>query len=206
MTALARALYLTAGAAALAGIVAAQGRPPAPAPRGSSTEAETAELAALQEFQSRLGKYLTLRSSLAGKLGPLASTADARQLTATQEALAAAIRTARATAKRGELIPPQAARVIVREVRADFTRRNPTVRMGVYQEVPASRGASLINKTYPASDALPTMPPLLLGKLPKLPDNLQYRFARRDVVILDGDVQVVIDYIPGVLPVPLPEH
>jgi hypothetical protein len=50
------------------------------------------------------------------------------------------------------------------------------------------------------------MPPLLLGKLPKLPDNLQYRFVARDVVILDGDVQVVIDYIPGVLPAPPPVH
>jgi hypothetical protein len=56
---------------------------------------------------------------------------------ARQEALAAAIKTARATAKRGDLIPPLAAQVIAREVRADFKRRNPTARMGLFEEVPA---------------------------------------------------------------------
>jgi hypothetical protein len=44
------------------------------------------------------------------------------------------------------------------------------------------------------------MPPLLLAKLPKLPENLQYRFAGRDVVLIDADVEVVADYIAGVLP------
>ena len=206
MTALRRALFVIAGATVMAGIAAAQGRPPAPAAHGAGKGSESAEAAALQEFESRLGAYLTLRAALARKLGPLAPTADAAQLAARQEGLATAIKAARAAATRGDLILPLAAQVIAREVRADFKRRNPTARMGVFRELPASRGASLINRTYPASDALPTMPPLLLGKLPKLPDNLQYRFAGRDVVILDGDVQVVIDYIPGVLPAPLPAH
>ncbi len=44
------------------------------------------------------------------------------------------------------------------------------------------------------------MPPLLLSKLPQLPDNLQYRFFGRHLVILDGDTQIIIDYVANVLP------
>lgn len=57
-----------------------------------------------------------------------------------------------------------------------------------------------INMAFPATKALPTVPPLLLARLPKLPDNLQYRFYDRHVVILDGDVQTVADYVLNVLP------
>ena len=44
------------------------------------------------------------------------------------------------------------------------------------------------------------MPPLLLRELPRLPDNLQYRFFGRHVVLLDGDTQLIVDYIANVLP------
>jgi hypothetical protein len=33
-----------------------------------------------------------------------------------------------------------------------------------------------------------------------LPDNLQYRFFGRLVAILDGDVQIIIDYVADALP------
>jgi hypothetical protein len=159
-----------------------------------------AQAAALQEFQTRCNQYIALRARLAGRQQPLSLTADARQLTARQEALATAIKTARAKAKRGDLIPPLVAQLITRAVRDDFRRRNPTAKMALVEELSNATAASLINKTYPANAALPTVPPLLLSNLPRLPDNLQYRFVGRDVVILDGDVQVVVDYIPSVLP------
>ena len=67
------------------------------------------------------------------------------------------------------------------------------------KEVPAAAVPS-VNKVYPPGDAMPTVPPLLLKNVPKLPDNLQYRFFGRSIVILDGDLQLIADVIPGVLP------
>ena len=64
----------------------------------------------------------------------------------------------------------------------------------------ADAGTPVINQIYPAKAALPTVPPLLLAKLPMLPDNLQYRFIDRHMVILDGDTQMIIDYVSNVLP------
>lgn len=204
MTALWRALFLVAGGAVFATGAIAQSRPAAPvmpAKPGLNDPKVNADAAALQDFRTRLGRYLTLRSDLAKNLKPLTTAPDAAQLSARQEALTAAIKAARTTAKRGDLIPPLVAQLIARTARNDFKRRNPTAKMGLFEDVPAAGGASLINRIYPASEALSTMPPLLLANLPELPDNLQYRFVGRDVAILDGDVQIVIDYIPRVLPV-----
>jgi hypothetical protein len=198
---LSRAFFLLAGLAVVGTGLAAQGRAPAAAPAADPDHPKVnAQGAAQAEFQARLDRYLTLRSSLAGKLKPLSPTPDAADLASRQELLAAAIKKARATAKRGDLIPPLVAQLIATTVREDFQRRNPTAKVGVFEEVPERSGASLINRTFPAADALATVPPLLLRNLPMLPDNLQYRFSGSDVVILDGDVQVIIDYVPRVLP------
>jgi hypothetical protein len=175
--------------------------PAAPKGAAATTPPGVNSLAvSLQEFQTRLDHYLEMRKNFSNKLRPLRPTDDGAALAARQESLAASVKMARAEAKRGDLIPPLVAQLIATTVRQDFKRRNPTAKMGVFEEVPANTAASLINKTYPAELALPTVPPLLLGKLPKLPDNLQYRFVGRDTAILDGDLQIVIDYVPSVLP------
>lgn len=195
-----RALFLAAGLGVLVSLARAQTPAVGPAPTPGEGPGVNAHASALQEFQTRTNAYLDLRKKLSDKLAPLSTTSSAAELAARQNALAAAMTAARAHAVRGDLIPAPVARFIATVVREDFRRRRPTAKMGVFEEVPAGKGASLINKTYPADAALPTVPPLLLMNLPKLPDNLQYRFVARDVVILDGDLQIVVDYIAGVLP------
>ena len=157
-------------------------------------------LAAAQvEFQKRLQDYLELREALSNKVKPLSPTPDSAELTTRQEALAAAMKGARKNAKQGDLVPKLIADQIANTVRADRQRRAPVARSAALEEVP-KLPAPAINRTYPVEAALPTVPPLLLAKLPKLPDNLQYRFYGRHVVILDGDLQIITDYISNVLP------
>ena len=161
--------------------------------------ASPAETDALRELQKRLDGYLHLRSDLAHKLKPLSPTADAAELTARQESLASAIRIARKDAQKGDLIPSAAASRIRTIVAEDLKSRPPEARRAAFSEVPEGVVVA-VNKTYPAQAALPTVPPLLLNKLPTLPDNLQYRFVGRDVVLLDADTQLIVDYIENVLP------
>jgi hypothetical protein len=157
------------------------------------------QAAGMFEFQQRLNAYLKLREDLSQKLKPLSTTASAADLTARQEALAAALRTARKNAKPGDLIPSSVAEQIRKVCIDDFHFRNPEVKRAALQEVPnAPRPA--INRTYPENEALATVPPLLLAKLPILPDNLQYRFFGRHLVILDGDTQIITDYVANVVP------
>ena len=116
-----------------------------------------------------------------------------------QDALAKGLRAARAGAKPGDLVPAPVARQMAAAIVADFKRRSAAAERAAFSEVPnAPRPA--INQIYPAEAALPTVPPLLLMNLPPLPDNLQYRFYGRHLLLIDGDVQIIVDYIPNVLP------
>jgi len=157
------------------------------------------QAASQKEFQDRLNAYIALRASLAKKLEPLSPTASAADLQARQQALAAALRTARANAKAGDMIPVPVQEQIRRVVEADMKRRSPATKQAALEEVPEGPLPG-INKTYPEKAALPTVPPLLLASLPRLPDNLQYRFFGRHVVLLDGDTEIVVDYVRNALP------
>jgi hypothetical protein len=167
-------------------------------PAAGAPAAADSDSAALQEFQKRLKAYLELRAGLSDKLEPLASTPDASELAVRQESLAAAIQTARKDARPGDVIPPAVAEQIRRVLVEDFRSRSPEARRAALGEVPDGLVVA-VNRTYPKGGALPTMPPLLLGKLPPLPDNLQYRFADRHLVLLDGDTQLIVDYVSDVL-------
>jgi hypothetical protein len=190
-----RALLGVVVIACTAGVLDAQGRatsaPPAP-PKGD------AQGAALQEFQNRLNGYVELRTKLAHDLRPLKPTANAAELTARQDSLAAAIRQTRKNARMGDLIPAPVADVLRRTIQNDFKSRSPETRKAAVSEV-TDGIIPVINRPFPARAALPTIPPLLLAKLPLLPDNLQYRFLDRHLVILDGDTELIIDYVPNVL-------
>jgi hypothetical protein len=157
------------------------------------------QAAALVAFSERLNDYVKLREDLGHKLEPLTPTPSASELAVRQEALAAALRNARRQARPGDLIPPEVQGLIRDAVLADFAKRQPLVRRAALLDVPAGPLPG-INRTYPEQAALATVPPLLLANLPRLPDNLQYRFFGRHVVILDGDVEIIIDYVRNALP------
>jgi hypothetical protein len=113
--------------------------------------------------------------------------------------LAAALRAARAHAKQGDLIPVEVQNQIRTTVIADMRRRTPATKRAAMVEVPNGPLPG-INKNYPDRAALPTVPPLLLASLPRLPDNLQYRFFGQHVVLLDGDTEIVVDYVTNAVP------
>jgi hypothetical protein len=129
----------------------------------------------------------------------LSPTAESAELAARQDTLAAAIREARKGAKPGDLIPTRVAGQIRTTVAADFRGRTADATRAVFEEVPEGV-RPVINKTMPDNTALATVPPLLLNRLPPLPDNLQYRFMARHIVVMDGDTRIIVDYILNVLP------
>lgn len=187
------------GRALVSLLVAALAAPDSSAAFSSKqTNAVNPLAASMYDFQQRLNAYLKLREEMSRRLKPLAPTASAADLSARQEALASAIRTARRGAKPGDLVGP-VAELVAKTCMDDFHFRNPQVTRAALQEV-TKAPRPLINGTFPEETALPTVPPLLLSKLPQLPDNLQYRFFGRHMVILDGDTQIIIDYVANALP------
>jgi len=163
------------------------------------TAQSSEQTAALKDFETRLNDYVALRSKLAKELKPLSPTPSASQLAVRQESLAAALRQVRKMARQGDVIPIAVANHLRNVIKADLQQRKPDARQATISEV-AETGTPVINRTYPANAAVPTVPALMLAKLPVLPDNLQYRFLDRHLVLLDGDTQIIVDYVLNVLP------
>jgi hypothetical protein len=57
-----------------------------------------------------------------------------------------------------------------------------------------------VNQRYPTEIPLATMPPTLLKELPALPEDMEFRFVASQFVLLDTHAQLVVDFIPGALP------
>jgi len=47
---------------------------------------------------------------------------------------------------------------------------------------------------------LSEMPATLLAKLPQLPKDVRYRFVGRNMLLVDRESNVIIDYMPDALP------
>jgi hypothetical protein len=57
-----------------------------------------------------------------------------------------------------------------------------------------------VNYPYPESKEFTEMPPTLLLMLPQLPKEVKYRFVGRNLLLVDRDNNVIIDYMTNALP------
>jgi hypothetical protein len=62
--------------------------------------------------------------------------------------------------------------------------------------------ANEINGTYPEGKPLSTVPPNILAVLPRLPDDIEYRFLGRHLILLDTRANVILDRIPFAIRLP----
>ncbi len=66
---------------------------------------------------------------------------------------------------------------------------------------PQRRGVPLrVNYSYPESKGLVEVPPSLLLRLPQLPGQVRYRFVGQNLLLVDRESGIVIDYIANALP------
>ena len=117
-----------------------------------------------------------------------------------QRALARAIQQLRPRAKPGE--------IFTKEIRAYFRRQLDSVfggpegrglRASIMDENPGPIKLQ-INGRYPDTVPLATMPPQVLAALPKLPEELEYRFIGERLILLDEPAHLIVDYIDDALP------
>jgi hypothetical protein len=67
-------------------------------------------------------------------------------------------------------------------------------------ENPVGQVAVSVNQRYPDDVPISTMPPDVLQKLPKMPEDLEYRFVGRHLVILDTHAHLIVDFVTNAIP------
>lgn len=155
----------------------------------------------LDEFKARIDQYTELHKKAEAKLAKLPTDATPGQLDQRQRELGRLITEARVGAKQGELFTPAMETLLRKHLARVFN--NPTdgaaAKSSVMDENPT--GVALtVNGRYPDDVPISTMPPDVLQKLPKMPEEFEYRFVGRHLVILDVHAHLIADFVTNAIP------
>ena len=152
------------------------------------------------DFKKRLDDYSALHNKLEQTLPPRPKDATSAAIEAHQRALEAQLKEHRKTARRGDLFTPDVERLIRRLLTQLFTGPDgATLKATIMDENPM--GVKLaVNSRYPDDAPVSTMPPQVLALLPKLSEELEYRFIGDRLILLDVHAHTVADFIEKALP------
>jgi len=155
---------------------------------------------AFAAFEARVKAYVSLRESLEAKMPKLSKDAKPEEIEAHKTALQNAVRGARAAAKPGDIFAVEAARHIREVIKSEL---KPTTKQEVRQTVLEAEVKAVplrVNYPYPESEELIEMPPTLLLRLPQLPKQVRYRYVGRNMLLVDRESGLIIDFMPDALP------
>jgi hypothetical protein len=146
----------------------------------------------MADFSTRVSEYFELRRELEKKLPPLAVTDDPAEIRRAIRRLAGEIRLARAGAKPGDIFTPT---ISVEFRRVLFVEMDAGTWDVIMDDNPGEL-SNQINGNYPEKEPLSSVPPNILAALPRLPEDIQYRFLGRILILLDTRANVILDRIP----------
>jgi hypothetical protein len=141
------------------------------------------------DFSERVWSYFTLRRELEKGLPALMVTDDPADIRRAERALAKKIRVARAEAKPGDIFTPP--------ISVEFRKMLVyTMSAGTWAAIMDDNPGAFshrINSSYPKNKPVSTVPPSILGVLPSLPADIQYRFLGRHLILHDTRANVIVD-------------
>lgn len=159
-----------------------------------------ADAAALATMNDRLRDYLALHRKLEGALPKLPTDATPQQIDRHQRAFEQMMREARKNAQPGEIFTPEARPVILRLLASVFGGpEGKQLQASIMDENPVDVPHG-VNTRYPDSVPLSTVPPEILQTMPKLTEDMEYRFVGDDLILLDTHAHVIADVIEDALP------
>jgi len=159
-----------------------------------------ADAAALATMNDRLKDYIALHNKLEATLPKLPTNATPIQIDKNQRLLEEKMRQARASAKQGDIFTPEATPVIKRLMATVFGGpEGRELKASIMDENPVGTKVA-VNARYPDTVPVSTVPPPILQTLPKLSEDLEYRFVGDNLIILDSHAHVIADYIDNAFP------
>jgi hypothetical protein len=154
----------------------------------------------IKVFEGEVQEYVKLRNHVKDKIPKLSKDATPEQIHTFTTAFQAATRAARSGAKPAEIFKPEVAAYIRATLKNHF-RGDDRVELRKTIFEAENKSVSLrVNYPYPQSKEYTEMPPKLLLELPQLPKELRYRFVGRNMLLMDRENNLIIDYMVNALP------
>src|SRR5262245_30913664 len=154
------------------------------------------DAAAIAEFLKRVDEYVALHKKLEATLPPLPKQTTPQQMDAHERALSKLIQSARASAKPGDIFLPPMQQLVRRLLAPVFTgRAGKQIKSEITDKEYKGNVKLTVNGRYPDEVPVSTMPPQVLQALPKLPEELEYRFVQTSLILFDPRGHVIPDFI-----------
>ena len=178
-------------------LIAAGARAQTPEPEKPPAE----DAQGFKEFSTRVQQFAQLHKNLEQSLPPLKSSDKPDLITAHEQALAKKIQETRGKARPGEIFTPDAAKSFRHAIATEFkSSQAANARATIQTGAPIKEVQLEVNEVYPQELPYTSVPPTLLLKFPKLPNELAYRIVAHDLILLDVKANVVVDLLPRAIP------
>jgi hypothetical protein len=142
-----------------------------------------------------------MREQLEAKMSKLSKEAKPEEIETHKKQLQERVRAARMGAKHGDIFTPESSALIRRMIKEEFKGKDRVeLRDTVLKESDTKAVPLRVNYPYPESQELLEMPPTLLLRLPQLSKQLRYRFVGRNLLLVDRENGLIIDYMTNALP------
>jgi hypothetical protein len=176
---------------------AAQGTPapsaPAPAPGDQPVNPDAG-------FLQRVNQYVALHQRLENTLPHLSKESSPQEIDKHQRALGQMIQRERQGAKPSDVFTPESQAMIKRLLTKVFGGADgPALKASIMEENPGIPGLR-VNQRYPDTVPLSTIPPQVLQGLPRLPEEMEFRFIGNTLILMDVHAHIIADLIPNAFP------
>jgi hypothetical protein len=160
----------------------------------------------VEEFLEEVREYLEHRDKARVELPKLREQAEPEEVTAYAKQLADNIRNRRRGAKQGDVFTPKLARGFKRVFAYELSRSGHDRKVVLTEGNPTGDEERItppkvvVNGQYIPAAPLSTVPPTVLLALPTLPEEVEYRFVGRSLILRDAVANLIIDFIPNAVP------
>jgi hypothetical protein len=152
--------------------------------------------ATIAEFMKRVNAYVALHKKVEATLPALPKQTTPQQMDAHERALAKLIQDARANAKKGDIFILPMQQLVRRLLRPVFVgRAGEQIKSEITDKEYKGSVKLVVNGRYPDDVPVSTMPPQVLESLPKLPEELEYRFVLTNLILFDPHAHIIPDWV-----------
>lgn len=151
----------------------------------------------IKDFLTRVNAYVALHKKYEDTLPALPKQTTPQQIDQHERALARLIQDGRKEAKQGDIFTPPMQALVRRLLAPTFSGKSGAhVKSEILDK--ESKGSVTLtpNGRYPDEIPVSTVPPQVLQNLPKLPEELEYRFVRQNLILFDPHAHIIPDWVP----------
>ena len=155
----------------------------------------------VKTFEQRAKDYAKLREQLEEQMPKLSKEAKPEEIQTHKQQFQERVRAARVGAKQGDVFTPEASTLIRAIIKDEYKgKERVELRDTVLREADVKAVPLRVNYPYPESQELLEMAPTLLLRLPQLPKQIRYRFVGRNLLLVDRENGLIVDYMTNALP------